>query len=185
MSGDRTATSPRRAAPTPGVYRLLVLYGAGATRAGHSKVLERSLLLSRDATDADPDADAGAAERLWLDDPEVSRSHALLSRSGADDGWHLRDEGSHNGTYVNARRVEQAALCAGDVIRVGQHVLLLQQLDLPQSQRLARRRAAGTPIVGDSPACKQLETSTPSAWCSTSASRAGGRSRAKASPRSW
>ena len=123
-----------------------------------SKVLERPLVLSREAGPAQEQP-----ERLVLDDPEVSRRHALVAQGegdGDDDGardWRLRDEGSHNGTFVNGQRVERVRLAAGDVIRVGQHLLLLQHLDLAASQRLARRRLPDSPIVGDGPACKAID----------------------------
>jgi len=115
-------------------------------------VLERALLLSREDGPSEP-----GLERLTLDDPEVSRRHALLSPLDDERGYALRDEGSHNGSFVNAVRVERATLQPGDVIRVGQHVLLLQALDLAASQRLVRRRLPDSPRVGEGPACKALD----------------------------
>lgn len=47
----------------------------------------------------------------------VSRRHASFERS--DEGYRVRDEGSANGTWVNAERVDpQAALRVGDVVRI-------------------------------------------------------------------
>ena len=49
----------------------------------------------------------------------VSRNHAVLTRY--DDGsWTITDTDSHNGTFVNGKKVDIAALKPGDVIRVGQ-----------------------------------------------------------------
>ena len=121
-----------------------------------SKVLEHPLVLSREAGPAHEQP-----ERFVLDDAEVSRRHALLARlADASEGaseWQLSDQGSHNGTFVNGQRVERAQLASGDIIRVGQHLLLLQYLDLPASQRLARRRLPESPVVGDGPACKEID----------------------------
>ena len=54
---------------------------------------------------------------LILDEATVSRHHAVLRRT--PEGWELRDVGSTNGTRVNGWRVEQAALHAGDELRLG------------------------------------------------------------------
>jgi DNA-binding NtrC family response regulator len=152
MASDSTATSPRGVKTAGGVHRLVALYPPASARTGHSKVLERALLLSREPADT-ADAQDG---RLVLADAEVSRRHATLSPN--DDGsWQLRDEGSHNGSFVNAAKVESARLLPGDVLRVGQHLLLFQQLDWAASQRLVRRRLENTPLIGDGPACKWID----------------------------
>jgi DNA-binding NtrC family response regulator len=152
MASDSTATSPRGVKSGGGVYRLVALYPPASARAGQSKVLERTLLLSREPGDTAEARDA----RLVLDDAEVSRRHASL-RTNDDGSWQLHDEASHNGTYVNGAKVDGARLAAGDVIRVGQHLLLFQQLDLAASQRLVRRRLPGSPLIGESPACKWID----------------------------
>ena len=48
---------------------------------------------------------------------DVSRKHCSLVRS--DDGLMIQDIGSSNGTFVNGKKVREAALRAGDQIRVG------------------------------------------------------------------
>jgi predicted component of type VI protein secretion system len=56
---------------------------------------------------------------LDLDDPEVSRRHALLRVVG--EGLELEDLGSRNGTRVNGMRIDSAVPLENDaVIRVGQ-----------------------------------------------------------------
>jgi phosphoserine phosphatase RsbU/P len=61
---------------------------------------------------------------IRLDDATVSRSHAMLSVQ--DDHLELKDLGSHNGTYVNGRRLtDPAAVRPGDQIRIGSVVLTL------------------------------------------------------------
>ena len=54
---------------------------------------------------------------LVLDNPLVSREHAVLE--AVAESIALRDLRSHNGTYLNGRRIESAALRNGDEIRVG------------------------------------------------------------------
>ena len=58
-----------------------------------------------------PDSD------IFLDDITVSRRHAELEREA--DGWHVRDVGSLNGTYVNRERIEEAVLQDGDELQIG------------------------------------------------------------------
>jgi hypothetical protein len=56
---------------------------------------------------------------IFLDDITVSRDHARLERQG--EGWAIIDEGSLNGTYVNRRRQDHAALADGDEIQIGKY----------------------------------------------------------------
>jgi ABC-type multidrug transport system ATPase subunit len=61
-----------------------------------------------------------------LDDLLVSRRHAVLERTA--DGWRIVDRDSWNGTYVNGRRVVEAAVTEHDVIGIG-HALLRRSGD--------------------------------------------------------
>ena len=58
-----------------------------------------------------------------LDDLLVSRWHAELRR--VDGRWHIRDLSSANGTYVNGRRVTEAAVEPDSVIGIGRSLLQL------------------------------------------------------------
>jgi pSer/pThr/pTyr-binding forkhead associated (FHA) protein len=56
-----------------------------------------------------------------LADTSVSRRHAQLTyRDGV---WVLQDLASTNGTMVNGDRVGRAALCAGDIIALGNQTI--------------------------------------------------------------
>src|SRR5262249_48000752 len=65
----------------------------------------------------------GGTGALILRDPRLSRLHATFTAS--PHGLVIRDEGSQNGVYVNGRRVEEQPLRAGDVVRVGDSLLLV------------------------------------------------------------
>lgn len=54
---------------------------------------------------------------IAVDDPNVSRRHALLSKR--PDGWWIVDLGSTNGTLVNEALVKERRLGWGDRIRLG------------------------------------------------------------------
>jgi hypothetical protein len=56
-----------------------------------------------------------AGNDLVIADPAVSRQHAVLERTA--DGFVLTDLGSANGTWVNGRRIERAAVAPRDRIR--------------------------------------------------------------------
>jgi pSer/pThr/pTyr-binding forkhead associated (FHA) protein len=58
---------------------------------------------------------------LRLEDPSVSRRHAILVRRPGR--TRVLDDRSANGTWVNGRRVESADLTDGDVLVVG-HIVL-------------------------------------------------------------
>ena len=63
---------------------------------------------------------------ITVDDTYVSQHHArLFPRDGT---WYVEDLGSTNGTFLNDRRVAQAAeIHAGAVVRVGKTVLELRR----------------------------------------------------------
>jgi len=55
-----------------------------------------------------------------LDGSGVSRKHAELYRQGPI--FAIRDLGSTNGTFVNGKQVQHAAVAPGAVVRIGEHV---------------------------------------------------------------
>lgn len=58
---------------------------------------------------------------LVLSDVKCSRRHAVIE--AGPQGLAIRDAGSANGIYVNGRKVDRAALAAGDVVRLGEIVV--------------------------------------------------------------
>lgn len=66
-------------------------------------------LIGRSKTQAD----------LRLDDPNVSRQHAVVERVGA--AWYIVDLGSTNGVNVSGERVARRALADGDLIVITSH----------------------------------------------------------------
>jgi transcriptional regulator with GAF, ATPase, and Fis domain len=72
------------------------------------------------------------SSHLCLEDPEVSRTHALV-RADPEGGFLLLDLGSSNGTFLNDRRIVAAArLKSGDVLRTGATTILFVE-DAPAS----------------------------------------------------
>ncbi|MGI9019568.1 MAG: FHA domain-containing protein [Solirubrobacterales bacterium] len=59
-----------------------------------------------------------AAADVRLDDPTVSRRHALIVRTD-DEGLRALDDRSLNGLFVNGERVEWARLADGDELEIG------------------------------------------------------------------
>lgn len=93
---------------------------------------------------------------LVLEDPEVSRHHAVLRRSGGS--ILIEDLGSTNGTFVNRERIrEPMTVRSGDEIRVGQTTLEIESdrrdetlvsLPLPPARAsTVERRAVSAPIA--------------------------------------
>ena len=54
---------------------------------------------------------------IHIDDCSVSRCHARIEPHGP--GYRVIDQGSTNGTFVNDAQVQQAVLCDGDSLRIG------------------------------------------------------------------
>jgi pSer/pThr/pTyr-binding forkhead associated (FHA) protein len=98
----------------PGTGMLVVVRGPNAGS---------RFLLDRDATTVGrhPDAD------IFLDDVTVSRHHAELHRT--EDGMHVRDLGSLNGSYVNGERVDERLLSTGEELQIGRFKLLFVGAD--------------------------------------------------------
>jgi pSer/pThr/pTyr-binding forkhead associated (FHA) protein len=57
------------------------------------------------------------ASMVHLNQPKVSRRHAVIERHG--DGYRLRDLGSTNGTWMNDNRIGERFLEEGDAFRIG------------------------------------------------------------------
>ncbi|MBM3323761.1 ATP-binding cassette domain-containing protein, partial [candidate division WOR-3 bacterium] len=62
---------------------------------------------------------------LVLDFSQVSRHHCRIMRR--DDGTHILDLNSTNGTFVNGHRVKEARLVIGDRINLGSYTLCFEQ----------------------------------------------------------
>jgi FHA domain-containing protein len=71
----------------------------------------------------DPAAD------VLLNDPSVSRRHAVIERRGAF--WVVLDQQSANGTWVDDRRVTEAPLQAGQRLRLGAVTFTVAVPDAP------------------------------------------------------
>jgi hypothetical protein len=56
---------------------------------------------------------------VFLDDVTVSRNHAVLVQQ--DGKFHVEDQGSLNGTFVNRRRIDNAQLENGDELQIGKY----------------------------------------------------------------
>jgi pSer/pThr/pTyr-binding forkhead associated (FHA) protein len=104
--------------PLPGRYLVVA-------RAGEQQLV----LLTRGVTHLG----RGFSATVQLEDPGVSRRHAIVvQRRG---GVRILDDRSANGTWVNGRRVFDAALSDGDVIVLGRTVLVYVDVVTPRSSR--------------------------------------------------
>jgi pSer/pThr/pTyr-binding forkhead associated (FHA) protein len=101
-----TVGAASAASVAPGTAMLIVRRGPSE---GTSFILDSDLVTVGRSDDAD----------VVLDDVTVSRRHAELTRDAQ--GWHCRDVGSLNGTYVNRARIETIALGGGDEVQIGKY----------------------------------------------------------------
>ena len=76
---------------------------------------------------------------IMIDDPTVSRNHAVLTRY--DDGsWTITDAGSKGGTKVNGKNVSIRALRGGETITIGQANMTLSPITEKQEIKQAQLR---------------------------------------------
>lgn len=117
-----------------GGFVTLTYRNPGASRAARAGVV-RSYPLDPPG----PQATVGrAGNDIVLDNPQVSRHHAVVERAGG--GHVLRDLGSTNGTFVNGRRIAERTLAPGDIIQIGPFRLVYDGACLAQhDQRGALR----------------------------------------------
>jgi transcriptional regulator with GAF, ATPase, and Fis domain len=142
---DVTRTLGRSAGEgvAPEFVRVLVVYSPDPALVGLPRVLgEEALLIGRQGPG------------LALTDPRISRVHASLELR--EDGPFLRDLGSRNGTFLNGERIEGAPLADQDVIRVGDHVLVVQALAGDDVRRAVEAPAALDTLVGEGRAMRAL-----------------------------
>ena len=85
----------------------------GRRKEGSLELVDREYTVGR-AEDAD----------IRIDNPLVSRRHALLSYRGH--AWRIDDLETPNGLYVNGEKVSGHLLVPGDHVEIGQHVLIFQ-----------------------------------------------------------
>jgi hypothetical protein len=131
----RLVRPPQRqgAEPTQGEHGHTMVYSATQAEKAKSKQRSRreSMVETRAIVALDdrryvldgPTATLGRSKDVEcvLDDPNVSRRHAELRRSGNGD-WQIVDLGSTNGIKVNGRRVSSARLSPGDEVILGTKV---------------------------------------------------------------
>jgi len=85
----------------------------------------------------------GSEAGFRIDDPSISRLHARLAWE--HDRWHLHDEGSKNGSFVDGERVQQAVLGEQRWFRLGdvlcEFAMLSDQAADSLEGRLVEKRA--------------------------------------------
>jgi hypothetical protein len=77
----------------------------------------------------------GLAADLRVEDPQVSRRHAIIAQRG--DGARVLDDRSRNGTFVNGREVTVGYLSDGDVLRLGRVVFRFLEIRPTQKPKPA------------------------------------------------
>jgi hypothetical protein len=89
-----------------------------------------------------------------IEDDTVSREHCRIRRDG--DSFKIHDLGSGNGTYLNGERVYHADLTDGDILKVGESLILFKeakaripiaQADVPIAQADVPIAQADAPIA--------------------------------------
>jgi len=156
MSLTQTEPASGGLISTGGVHRLVVVFSASAPDIGFCRTLrQEAVVIGRD-----PESNPCLALRH----ARVSRQHARVEWSEPTGSWHLRDLDSRNGTFVNGARVEAAQLHEGDIIRIGQSLLLFQYLDAEACEHvLELRRPPVGSMIGSGHAMAQVREAIASA----------------------
>ncbi|HEY1357673.1 MAG TPA: FHA domain-containing protein [Thermoleophilaceae bacterium] len=137
---------------------MLKLQAVEGNSTGSDIAVEEELVIGR----------TSSVEGRLGDDPEISRQHARVSRSG--EGYVIEDLGSMNGTFVNGDRLQAPhQLVNGDYVEVGGTRLLVHleqpapppppDIGTPAQDDLGATRIAGVP--SDIPAPPEPEPAAP------------------------
>ena len=130
--------------PDLSIARLLVAWSPDQEQLGRTVPLERApVQMGRRSS--------RSTAALQLADAAVSRDHAVVEQ--ANGGWRVRDLGSRNGTWHQGLRTESQMLSHGAVVRVGETVLLFQELTVGRNERLV---AEVPPLMGPSLAMERV-----------------------------
>lgn len=136
-----TSTCVPELAAARSTCRLLVVYSPTGLSEGRARVL----------VDGSPQV-FGRDERSGLSleeaDHKLSREHFTLQR--LEQGWQLRDQ-SRNGSFVNGKAISEHWLQPSDVVRVGDHLLLYQEIEVAAALALLSDQAQGSTLLGRSP----------------------------------
>ncbi|MBI2378293.1 MAG: AgmX/PglI C-terminal domain-containing protein [Deltaproteobacteria bacterium] len=101
-----------------------------------------------------------SSAHLRLDDPKVSRIHAVIEVSSDGQGYSIIDMGSSDGTFVNGERVSKERLKHGDEVVVGECRLVIS---LEDDTAAAVAAVAAVPAVTTGEAMAR----DPNAWVAT------------------
>lgn len=111
--------------------KLRVVYCPDGTAVGRTVLLNAPVAVGRDV-----------GEGLCIKDREVSRLHCRVVWDAQARCHRVGDAGSTNGTFLGGKRVESGALAIGDVIRVGDSLLVYCKEDRMALLRERAKRAA-------------------------------------------
>ncbi|MBI4818076.1 MAG: AgmX/PglI C-terminal domain-containing protein [Deltaproteobacteria bacterium] len=102
-----------------------------------------------------------SSAHLRLDDPKVSRIHAVIEVASDGQGYSIIDMGSSDGTFVNGERVSKERLKHGDEVVVGECRLVISLED--PAVAAAAIAAAAQPTLNTQEAMAR----DPNAWVAT------------------
>ncbi|MGE5249446.1 MAG: FHA domain-containing protein [Bacteroidota bacterium] len=97
---------------------------------------------------------------IAINDAEVSRKHARLTYQGGK--YVIEDLGSTNGTFVNGQRlVSPVVLKSGDVISLGEQIVLLYEVVMPDAGETVMSARRSAPISRPAPAPRPVPAPMP------------------------
>ncbi|MEM9074885.1 MAG: FHA domain-containing protein, partial [Myxococcota bacterium] len=144
MGLRKNSTVPHSGRPprVADAYRLLVLHGPEPRAVGSSFGLGAAKVPIGREDDPPP--------AVVLDDPSASRHHAVVERSSDHRSFEVQDLGSRNGTFVNGMHIERTPLTHGDIVRIGDHVMLFERLSMQDCELLIEARDPSSSWRGES-----------------------------------
>ena len=102
-----------------------------------------------------------SSSAIAINDAEVSRKHARLNFQGGK--YVIEDLGSTNGTFVNGQRlVSPVVLKSGDVISLGEQIVLMYEVLTPDAgETVISRRSAPPPRPAPAPISRPVPPPAP------------------------
>lgn len=131
-----TVSGRGSAGPTEAACRLVTEHAPGPAAEPVTLSRDGVLAIGRDVD----------APGLLLRDARASRLHARITYDARSGGFRFGDAGSSNGTFHNGARTDTAVLRHGDVLRIGDTVMVTEHGDPVREMRERAERVAASDL---------------------------------------
>jgi len=90
---------------------------------------------------------ASESTDVVIQDPSLSRTHALLKIATGQNGCAIEDQDSKNGSFIDGQRIDQGVALCGQVVRLGSTIGIIEELQSQTPPNLGEMRGQSAPLL--------------------------------------